>query len=467
MTDSTRGRVTAVLLVAALAGGLRLARLGHWAFTADEVATFEEADHLRRGDPGTDPTSRLPRLIPLGYYPLGPTYDLLGRGEFAARLPAAVAGSLLPPLVVGLLWRRFGGWPAAAAGLLAALSPDQINQSQMHRFYTTAGLLAGAAVLLADVGIRRRSAGWLAAGCGCGLAGVFAHSVLALLLPAVGLAVLVGVPAGPDRRRLLWVVTAAGVALAGVLAVHVLPQARGWNAGGGWGYSVPRAVLGGVSQLGPPVAALAAVGVGLLVADRHPGRWVWAGWAGVWAGSLVVLPNVMVYHPAYSSVFLVGPLVTAGYAAGELARRAHPAGWVRAGVLAGLLAVGLPGLVSHYADGSRFDTRTAAHFLADRRTAGEPAAAVSAGVYAHYRPELADLALLRPEALRADLERFAAAAGGRPGWVVLQVGRGGLADDVIDWLAAHARRVRVIRAVRLDYYEFAVEVYRVEPAAGR
>ncbi|MBN9516960.1 glycosyltransferase family 39 protein, partial [bacterium] len=411
-------RWLAVVGVAVVATGLRFAGLGHWSVSGDELATTREARVLFDGLPA-DPasqTARLPRLIPAGYLVQYLGYRTFGTDEWGSRVPAAVAGSILPPLIAWLLWRPLGGYAATATGLFLAVSPEAVFQSQQNRFYMSAGLVAGGCVAAAAVAVRDRHAGtFCVAGATAAIAPLF-HPVLAALAPGLAAATWLGMPAGPDHARRRFLVI-AGVAVAVVVLVvagYHLPLLRQWNAGAGWGYPTGLAVLAGVKRLGVPAALLAALGAVLMFRADRPAFGFWAVWAGGWAATLVVLPSALAYQPAYSFPFLLGPVVPAGYAVGEIARtlreqsgRAGAVVWVAAACLSGA-----PALVSHYADGSRYNHRAAAAVVADRRRPGEAVAAVSPGNLAHYRGELADAAGLDPAVLTRELS--AVGRRGRP-----------------------------------------------------
>jgi hypothetical protein len=193
----------------------------------------------------------------------------------------------------------------------------------------------------------------------------------------------------------------------------------------------------------------------------------WLILAVVSGAAIVALPVVMVYQPHYG-LLLAFPFVVLAALGAEAIRRAlwavaRPVGWAW---VAAVVALPLPGVVSYYADGSRYDYASAAAYL--RRTMGpeDRVACDSAGVLGHYLgPDRAVLALPpggrveRLEALAADRETT---------WVVLASGRSGLASDVHRWLLRRARHARHVERPRLDYYRFCVDVFVIEGrVAGR
>ncbi|HJZ56270.1 MAG TPA: glycosyltransferase family 39 protein [Gemmataceae bacterium] len=460
---TSRGRVLAAIAVVLLAAGVRFARLGDWSFAADEAASVQEADVLLDGRPvSDDPITRLPRMTPVGAAIHGLSYRTLGRSEFAARLPAAVAGVLLCGLAVVGLWPALGGWTATATGLLLALSPEFVFYSQYNRYYALGALLAAGSVLAALAAVRTRSVRWMATACGMALVGVFVHLLLAGLFAGL-LVVALSAPAATwrERGKLAAVVIAFGVIATAIGVLYLAPLARGWNAGVDWGYSIPRALAGGVNQLGVPTALLA--GLGVVLALAHPLRWFWAVWAGGWLASLVVLPKLLAFHPAYSFLFLFGPVVLAGYAVGVIAEKLATsrgmlpaAAWVGVAVL-----LNAPSLASHFADGSRHDFRAGAQFVAEYRRPGEAVAAVSPGNFAFYAPELADAERLNPDRLTDGFRQVAAA--NRPCWVVLIGGRTPRDADAQRWLNENCRLKATFRKPRFDYYDFTIDVYYFDP----
>lgn len=449
--------------VLAVAAGARFAGLGAWSFGSDEVATVSEAEYFLDGGPVTaDPLTRLPRIAPVGYVVHGLSYRTLGRTEFAGRAPAAVAGALLCGLAVVGLWSALGGWAAAATGLLLALNPECVFFSQYDRYYALGALAAAGCVLAALEGVRRGSVVWMAAAAGVAAFAVFMHLLLAgLIVGLIAVALLApGLPAR-QRLRLAAPAVASGVVIAAVYALYLAPLASGWNAGAEWGYSIPRALAGGVNQLGLPTALLAGLGVVMLFATQNPLRGFWLVWAGGWAASLVVLPRLVAFHPGYSFLYVFGAVVPAGYAVGVIAERLTgprlvPFAWLLTAVL-----LNAPSLASHYADGTRHDFRSAARFADEHRRPGEAVAAVSPGNFAFYAPSLTDADRLNPDRLLDGLKRIG--ESNRATWVLLTGGRSPRDAAAQRWLDDHCRLKAAYRKPRFDYYDFRTEVYYFEP----
>ncbi len=458
-------RLLVTVAVLLLAVGLRAVKLGTWSFATDEVASIQEGAALQDGHAVTDdPLTRLPRMTPLGVGIHALSYRSLGHNEFAARLPAAVSGALLCGLAVFGLWSALGGWSATAVGLLLALTPEELFHSQNNRYYALGALLAAASVLAALAAVRTRSPVWMALAGMLALLASFTHLVLAGLFPGLfAVALLAPGATLRERFRLALVAAVVWLVMAAVGYFYWMPLVKGWNAGVDWGYSIPRSLLSGANQLGVPTALFAALGALLMLMGKHPLRWFWAVWAAGWLASLVVLPKVVAFHPGYSFLFLFGPMVLAGYAVGALAERiggtwggGASLAWIGVAVL-----LNAPSLVSYYADGSRHDFRSAAQFVIANRQPGDALAAVSPGNLGYYAPEFHDAASLNPDRLMEGFRKLEAA--GKPCWLVLTAGRTQRDAEAQKWLNEKCRLRATFQRIRLDYYDFAVEVYYLEP----
>jgi mannosyltransferase len=148
--------------------------------------------------------------------------NLAGNSEYAARLPSAIMGALLIPLIY-LVGRRLESLadpearPAVSrvglvAAVLAASSAFYIGYSQEARNYmavTLAGLLSSYLLLLALAGRSRRL--WIAYGIAT-LAALYTHYTAALLLLSqAGFVLLVRKPYGDAWKRWILATLAVGV----------------------------------------------------------------------------------------------------------------------------------------------------------------------------------------------------------------------------------------------------------------
>ncbi|MGH2519888.1 MAG: glycosyltransferase family 39 protein, partial [Chloroflexota bacterium] len=151
----------ALLLVALLATGLRLYHLGAQGLDWDEAFGIGSA-YAGFGAIVHTALTVEPHP-PLFYSLLRVWYHLAGSSEFALRLPSVVSSAVAVPLLFALCrrlfppgfgvgWRRApwrGPWVGVLAGLLWALSAEQVWYAQEERMYAPAALLCLAAVYLA------------------------------------------------------------------------------------------------------------------------------------------------------------------------------------------------------------------------------------------------------------------------------------------------------------------------------
>jgi 4-amino-4-deoxy-L-arabinose transferase-like glycosyltransferase len=165
-----------------------------------------------------------------------PFVAALGPTALAARLPAALAGTLTVWLTYLLGRRLLGAWPGVAAAALLAISPWHFQFSRIGfrgilvpAFAVAAAWCAAAASGIAAPGLPSPPARprlWIAAAAllGCGL---YTYSVAKVFFPLFG-ALLLAVFAAQARRR-----PAAAAALVVLAAALALPAARAtfWGRG--------------------------------------------------------------------------------------------------------------------------------------------------------------------------------------------------------------------------------------------
>jgi hypothetical protein len=311
--------------------------------------------------------------------------------------------------------------------------------------------------------VRRRSVPLTLLACVAAFAALLCHSFLALLLG--GLLAGVAAAALAERTTLPWKqlgVIAAACAAAAIFAFwYLLPLARGWNEAEPWGYTILHSLFASLNQLGWPVALLALLGVGALLARRDDQGWYWVVWAVLWAAEAVVLPRFVVYHPGYVFGLALAAFVPAACAVSiiyEGLRPQHP--FIAVAWLGVACCLSLPGVVSHYADGSRHDYRAAAAYLAEHCRAGDTVTG-TVGLVEHYQPLPARMVPL-PEGDPVPVLRDLCRTSGRV-WVVVPSGRAGKRDDLREWLGLHCRQRFQARKNRFDYYDYVVEVFLYEP----
>jgi hypothetical protein len=451
---------SALLLVAA---GLRFSHLGAWPLWRDEMETLRDVRSFTGEEafPTDSQNHRLPRLIPLSYELLAHGQRLFGTDEFGSRVVPAAVGIVQIALVLVLLRGSLGRRTAFAVALLMVFWPEHINRCQENRFYTIAAMLATLSMLASARAVRRRSVGWMIAACVIAAVAVLAHTLLALLFGGLFVALLAASWAGQDQRlrRLAWLAPAVGLVVAAAFAVWLLPLARGWNEGATFGSTPARSVLTAISLLGWPVAVLAGLGICLMARNPTPSDAYWLAWTACLGLGVVLLPLVVVYHAEYTFLFAFAALVPAGRAVAriaELLRARSPA--MRTAWLTAACLLSLPGLLSHYVDGSRLDFRTPAEFVAAHWRPGDRVSSFSPHVFQHYAPAVDDVVSLPDDP--AQLGKLA--DGGRL-WVVVWSQRGGKPADLEAWLTGHCRLCFAHRPHRFDYYDNNTEVYLLHP----
>jgi hypothetical protein len=456
--------------VIVLAGALRLARLGDWPWHTDEYASFEETAVAVGERSEVDPASqlaRLPRMIPLAYWPLHAGHVCFGCDEFAARLVPALCGVLAVLLVPVLLVGVMGRWPALVVGLLLAVWPEHVYQSQFHRFYMLASTLVALALVAgARTWSSRRPTYWAMLAGGVAVVGGLVH-LLCLGLPLILAAgYLAGCWAGrqPVSRGVLFAYAAAMLAGLALYCGHARPLMQGWNAGELWGYSPARAVLALGLQLGWSMLLLCAVGVILTWREQSAFCAYWLVGVGGWLGSAVVLPRLLPYHPAYSFLFALPALVLAGSGVARLAElvRMRYSPVAAMAVLAVACLLELPVLVSDLTDGRRYDFRAAAVYIESRYQPADHLVSPSASVVRVYTQSKLPVEPISAVGLAGELERLASLPGRV--WLIVPVSRTGLAAPVRQCLGELGFVYQTsFGQHRLDYHDYRVEVYLRRP----
>jgi hypothetical protein len=129
---------TAVLLLLAVVAGIygRFADLGKSPFAVDEYYSAVIVDQIAETGSPAMPTGGYYTRAPIYHYVSAFSVALLGDGEFAYRLPAAVFG-VLAVVAAFLYCRRLVGPTLAAAVAIAVLASSwEVEFSRFHRMYT-------------------------------------------------------------------------------------------------------------------------------------------------------------------------------------------------------------------------------------------------------------------------------------------------------------------------------------------
>lgn len=168
-----------IVAIAVLAGGLRLAQLGHAPLSDAEAHGALAALHaIQPETPGADGLAS----SPLTYLLDAISFTVLTPGDFAARFPVALGGWLLA--LVPLLWRRYLGLlPPLIISALLAVSPVALLASRTSSPVIWSALLVLVAPWLALRFYETHRAGW-------GVASTAAFVALALLAEPAGFLML-------------------------------------------------------------------------------------------------------------------------------------------------------------------------------------------------------------------------------------------------------------------------------------
>ncbi len=161
---AARGRVRIVTGAPALVATVALALfldLGRPAFWDPGESRYAETvrEMLLTGN-WVGPTLNLARYYdkPPGYFwVVAGAFAALGRDEWAARVPSALAGALTIALVVGFAWRRIGARAALGAGLVLATAAQFVALGRSVRMDMLLTLLTTATLLQAFAIWERRS----------------------------------------------------------------------------------------------------------------------------------------------------------------------------------------------------------------------------------------------------------------------------------------------------------------------
>ncbi|OGO06230.1 MAG: hypothetical protein A2Y73_00690 [Chloroflexi bacterium RBG_13_56_8] len=142
------------LLITALGAYWRFTHLGGDSFWIDELFTLRTIQH------GLTAIFQVRDHPPFFYLLAWLSTKILGDGEWALRLPSAVAGVLTLPLIA--LWGKTINRPRAGlwAALLLANLPFHLRYSQEARHYALLMLLATASYLLLYLALERKRLSW-------------------------------------------------------------------------------------------------------------------------------------------------------------------------------------------------------------------------------------------------------------------------------------------------------------------
>jgi hypothetical protein len=306
--------------------------------------------------------------------------SLLPANELSYRLPSLICGILTSAVIFLLAARWRGLWFAAALAIVQHGSQPFILLAQLNRFYSMPLLLlvltfAAISVPQGSV-VRVLSVGALTT------LTVLSHNITLAVFVLGFLAACPAYLLGSVSNRLL---LRSGVAAAVSVLVYVLylrPLVHGWNSTGN-----PTPVLVSyASHASIPALALAALGSVVAAIRYRDAERMMVWWALMFLGSLCVFQFSSIgWNPRYFLFFLPPVWMLAAYAMEFVGRRAlsHTVAVAWYGCVAIFL---LPGLLSHYQDGSRHDYRRAAEVVMQHHHPDELILSDDAETISYYLP---------------------------------------------------------------------------------
>jgi hypothetical protein len=356
-----------------------------WPMADDEVPSLVELGLLHIDAAAyfsvpAEQIGRLPKITPAWNAFQRYAIAVLPKSELSFRIPSVVCGVLTAAVLFLFAARRRGLWYASALAIVLAGSQLFVYLSQLNRFYSLPLLLL--ILALAVIYLPRGGIGMILLTAVLTVLSVLSHNVtLAVLV----LAFLAACPAW-FFGRVGWhvPVRSGAAALTGTLLyfLYLRPLVHGWNSTGN-----PTPVLVSfAAHAGIPLLALALLGCWLAVARRDDQQsMIW--WALIFAGSLCLFQGTsMTWNPRYFLFFLPAVWMLAAHSMEFIARKVGygSAGGAWYGCVILIL---LPGLFSHYQDGSRHDYRQAAAVVLAHARDGQAILSDDAETISYYLPE--------------------------------------------------------------------------------
>ncbi|MDR2440170.1 MAG: hypothetical protein LBE12_12495 [Planctomycetaceae bacterium] len=493
------------MILVLFAGALRFYKLDAWSFGFDELFTtleakilFGEADvpdeYLQNGTVQPENTQyyRLPRLLCASYTVHRLGYWLFGEDEFGSRALMAILGSLGVGVIFLLAQPLLGFAGAMILSLLVLLLPEHLLQSQCNRFYIQSFLLISTVILLGSyVAVRqsRTAAFWLGF---FAVLMVLSNSLGGIIWGGVAAAILINILCTQKIDEPLFSIKTGSVllllilwsvVLLGIFVFHIAPLAAAWNQSSAWGYTPLHAAMAFVNSFGWSLFLFSILGTALAAVNfRNDGNTYWFILVLVSGFSVLLLPLKIIYNPLYGFLFMFPFLVTAALFIREvfhllatfsityvlssftlstyshLFRLMIAILWVLFAVL-----VNFPSLYSYYQDGNRSDYRSAFRYVAEHWEQGDRLTGFSMGTAKYYIPEITSAIPLRTNKTAEKLQEILDTdiGGNSRLWIVLQSTRGGLDQDLRQWLSRNALFEISFTKKRFDYAENNIEVFLV------
>lgn len=439
----------------------RFVGIGQWSFASDELGTFFDVRmfHGENHLAADDPDRNVPKMVPLAMVMHSASNSLFGSDEAGSRALPAICGILQIVLVGFGLKKLLGRTTALTVALLLLVSPENLFYSQYHRFYSPAALFSTLAFLAAARSFLANSARWMIWACVAAMLAVLTHTLVGMMFGGLIIAAAFTriIPGGLRSNRVLLAALGGALFAATFAVLYLYPLGKGRAVGYAWeGYSISRSIFSGISQVTWPVALFSLPGLLILWKRDRVQAAFWGSQALVWAMSLIVLPKLLSFHSAYVFPLCLPVIVLGGVAFAELADRLSSISKLAGvSVLAGLLLLNLPEVVSYYQDGNRHDFKAAANWVADRVEPNDVLVVVQGDKLSYYRPELEGRWHRLPF---KDYQKYVDERRPTNGkvWIVLPGGRSGLPEPWKDWAEKNARLQKTIVHRRFDYHEYPV-----------
>ncbi|MEO7191331.1 MAG: hypothetical protein ABI051_09765 [Vicinamibacterales bacterium] len=438
--------VVVLFFAAILSYGIRT-----WPMADDEVPSLVEMGLIQVDASAfsvpADQLGRLPKSLPVWYAVQRRLISVLPAGELRYRLPSLFFALATVGLGFVLVSRMRGLWFGLALAVVLAGSQPFLLLSQVDRFYAMPLFLE--VVFFSTLWWRRGGTVLMSlAAVTVAVLTFLSHNIT---LPVLVLAFMAACVALVVNRIPFHVVWRSGLALtagAVIYLAYVRPLVSGWHSTGN-----PTPVLVSFSaHAGIATLALALFGGLLSLLRRNDDRsMLW--WALMFAGSLCLFQLTSIsWNPRYFLFYMPAMWMLAAHAMDFVRRKLGSsllgAGWY---ACVGLLFV--PGVMSHYQDGSRHDYRQAAAVVLAHARESQPILSDDAETISYYLPEDARRRLLvRTKVTEFPASEFFVVVRSNV-WMPLPQ----IPGRQMDLLAEISHR-------RLDQFSHVLRVYRVRPA---
>ena len=202
---------------------------------------------------------------------------------------------------------------------------------------------------------------------------------------------------------------------------------------------------------------MALLGLSMMLSVRSALNWYLITMLIGFLTGTIFLPLVVVYSPAYIFPLALPILIIAGLSIGRIFKDLRVSSLVVAVTFVIICSLfNLPGVISYFQDGARYNFRSAVRLVQKNWHEGDRVAGFSMGTFRYYAKECCEPRIplkVNPVGQLDDLIKL-------PGrlWIVVQYGRNGLQEDLQQWLNINATKISTIKKNRFDYAEYAIDV---------